>query len=82
MILWIRIASRKGHLTYPPWLTCWLENPYFDAVANARAMLDRAFRDVHACTLLPPNNDVMLANIGKAQLSLAGTTFGLDAPEG
>ena len=41
--------------------------------------LERAFRDVRACTLMPPNNDAMLANIGKAQLGLAGTTFGLDA---
>ena len=39
--------------------------------------LERAFRDVRACTLMPPNNDAMLANIGKAQLGLAGTTFGL-----
>ena len=41
--------------------------------------LERAFRDVRACTLMPPNSDAMLANIGKAQLGLAGTTFGLDA---
>jgi hypothetical protein len=43
--------------------------------------LERAFRDVRACTLMPPNNDAMLANIGKAQLGLAGTAFGLDAQE-
>ena len=42
--------------------------------------LERAFRDVRACTLMPPNNDAMLANIGKAQLGLVGTTFGLNAP--
>ena len=44
--------------------------------------LERAFRDVRSCTLMPPNNDAMLANIGKAQLGLLGTAFGLKDTEG
>lgn len=41
-LLWLRFASRKRHLPCPPWLTCYLENPYFDAVGNARMVIDRA----------------------------------------
>ncbi len=43
--------------------------------------LERAFRDVRSCTLMPPNDDSMLANIGKAQLGLLGTAFGVNSAE-
>ena len=32
--------------------------------------LERAFRDVHTCTLMPPSLNSMLASIGKAQFGL------------
>ena len=33
--------------------------------------LERIFRDVHTCTLMPPSVNAMLASIGKAQFGLA-----------
>ena len=44
--------------------------------------LERAFRDVRTATLMPPNADVMLANIGKANLGQLGAMFKVDGPKG
>lgn len=44
--------------------------------------LERAFRDVRTATLMPPNADTMLVNIGKANLGLLGAMFKVDGPQG
>jgi len=50
--------------------------------AHKNMPLERAFRDVRTSTLMPPNADVMLANIGKANLGLSGAMFRVDgSPE-
>ena len=50
--------------------------------AHKNMPLERAFRDVRTSTLMPPNADVMLANIGKGNLGLLGAMFRVDgSPE-
>lgn len=43
--------------------------------AHKAMPLERAFRDVRTSTLMPPNVDTTLVNIGKAQLGIGGTLF-------
>jgi len=50
--------------------------------AHKALPLERAFRDVRTCTLMPPNPDTMLVNIGKAQLGLLGTMFNVPGADG
>tara|TARA_B100000949_G_scaffold116868_1_gene103167 strand:+ start:104 stop:376 length:273 start_codon:yes stop_codon:yes gene_type:complete len=40
--------------------------------AHKNMPLERAFRDVHTSTLMPPDADVMLTNIDKGNLGLLG----------
>ena len=40
--------------------------------------LERASRDVQTSTLMPPDADVMLTNIGKGNLGLLGELFRVD----
>jgi len=43
--------------------------------AHKNMPLERAFRDVHTSTLMPPDADVMLTNIDKGNLGLLGALF-------
>ena len=43
--------------------------------AHKALPLERVYRDVRTSTLMPPNVDTMLVNIGKAQLGLQGTLY-------
>jgi alkylation response protein AidB-like acyl-CoA dehydrogenase len=46
--------------------------------AHKNMPLERAFRDVQTSTPMPPDTDVMLANIGKGNLGLLGALFRVD----
>ena len=43
--------------------------------------IERAFRDVHTCTLMPPSVNTMLANIGKSQFGLLQPMYTGNSPE-
>ena len=40
--------------------------------------IERAFRDVHTCTLMPPSVNTMLGNIGKSQFGLLRAMYMVD----
>ena len=40
--------------------------------------VERAFRDIHTCTLMPPSVNTMLANIGKSQFGLLRAMYTAD----